>query len=237
MAALYQLSYDGVGLIIVSSCELQNFLRLGVFLYNAAHMKLFVFDTETTGFVEREGPIEVQPYIVQFSGILLELQPDKTLLEIDRIDAFVKPPISIPFGASQVHGIYDKDVADKAIIADQIDTFLNYLNRADMVVGHNIEYDESVINYELQRLGRRGDYNPQKTLCTMKSTVDFCALPGRWIGFKFPKLNEIYKKLFGEYFEWAHSAMYDVEATVRVLQKLLQLDVIKIEENTLIRLF
>lgn len=200
-------------------------------------MKLFVFDTETTGFVEREWPIEVQPYIVQFSGILLELQPDKTLKEVDRIDAFVKPPISIPFGASQVHGIYDKDVADKGLIADQIDTFLSYLNSADMVVGHNIEYDESVINYELQRLGRRGDYHPQKTLCTMKSTVDFCALPGRGIGFKFPKLNELYKKLFGEYFEWAHSAIYDVEATVRALQKLLQMEVIRVEENPLMRLF
>ncbi len=200
-------------------------------------MKLFVFDTETTGFVEREGPIEVQPYIVQFSGILLELQEDKTLKEIDRIDAFVKPPISIPFGASQVHGIYDKDVADKKPIQDQMDTFLVYLNGADIVVGHNIEYDESVINYELQRLGRKGDYNPQKTLCTMKSCVDFCALPWRGIGYKFPKLNELYKKLFWEYFEWAHSAIYDVEATVRALQKLLQLDVIQLQENTVMRLF
>ena len=206
-------------------------------MYNAACMKLFVFDTETTGFVEREGPLEVQPYIVQFSGILLELQLDKTLKEIDRIDAFVKPPISIPFGASQVHGIYDKDVADKQTVAEQMDTFLSYLNRADMVVGHNIEYDESVINYEIQRLGRRGDYHPQKTLCTMKSTVDFCAIPGRGIGFKFPKLNELYKKLFGEYFEGAHSAIYDVEATVRALEKLLQMEVIQVQENTVMRLF
>ncbi len=200
-------------------------------------MKLFIFDTETTGFVERDGPKEVQPYIVQFAGILLESSWDNQLQEIDRIDAFVKPPISIPFGASQVHGIYDKDVTDKAPIAEQIDQFLSYLHRADLVVGHNIEYDESVINYELQRLGRRGDYHPQKTLCTMKSTVDFCAIPGRWIGYKFPKLNELYKKLFGEYFEGAHSAMYDVEATVRVLQKLLELGVISLEENKVLRLF
>lgn len=200
-------------------------------------MKLFVFDTETTWFVERDGPIEVQPYIVQFSGILLELNEDKTLTEIDRIDAYVKPPISIPFGASQVHGIYDKDVQDKWTVGDQIELFLQYLNQADVVVGHNIEYDESVINYELQRLGRKGDYNPQKTLCTMKSSVDFCALPGRGIGYKFPKLNELYKKLFWEYFEWAHSAIYDVEATVKILEKLIQLEVIRMEENTLLRLF
>lgn len=237
MAALYQLSYDGVREIIVSELELQNFLRLWVFLYNAAHMKLFVFDTETTGFVEREWPIEVQPYIVQFSGILLEFQPDKSLTELERIDAYVKPPISIPFWASQVHGIYDKDVADKPPVVEQIDSFLSFLNSADIVVGHNIEYDESVVNYELQRLGRRGDYNPQKTLCTMRTSVDFCAIPGRGIGYKFPKLNELHKKLFWEYFEWSHSAIYDVEATVRILEKLLQKGVIEIEENSVMRLF
>jgi len=104
-------------------------------------------------------------------------------------------------------------------------------------VGHNIEYDESVVNYELERLARRGDYNPQKTLCTMKSTVDFCAIPGRGIGFKYPKLNELYKKLFGTYFEGSHSAIYDVEATVRALEKLIQSDVIQIEENPVMRLF
>ncbi len=164
-------------------------------------MQIFVFDTETTGFVERDGPLEIQPYIVQFSGILLELGDDKVLTEVDRIDQFVKPPISIPFGASQVHGIYDADVADKPMLSECIDRFLSYLNGADFVIGHNIEYDENVLNYELIRLHRKGDYNPKKTLCTMKETVDFCAFPGRGVGYKFPKLNELHKKLFGDFFE------------------------------------
>lgn len=200
-------------------------------------MKIFVFDTETTGFVERDSPLEFQPYIVQFAGIFLETQPDKTLREIGRIDTLVKPPISIPFNVSQVHGIYDKDVIDKKSFLEQVDSFLSFLNAADIVAGHNIEFDEAVLNYELERVGRKGDYHPQKTLCTMKKTVDFCAIPGRGVGFKFPKLNELYKKLFWEFFEGAHSAIYDVEATVRVLEKLLQLQVITIEENSVMRLF
>jgi DNA polymerase III epsilon subunit-like protein len=200
-------------------------------------MKLFVFDTETTGFVERDSPLEFQPYIVQFAWILLEIQSDNTLREIDRIDTLIKPPISIPFNVSQVHGIYDKDVSDKKTFPELAHTFLTFLNGADIVVGHNIEFDEAVLHYELERIGRKGDYHPQKTLCTMKSTVDFCAIPGRGVGFKFPKLNELYKKLFWEFFEGAHSAIYDVEATVRTLEKLLQLQVITIEENSVMRLF
>lgn len=200
-------------------------------------MKVFVFDTETTGFVEREGPLEIQPYIIQFSGILLEMGTDGVLTEIDRIDEYVKPPISIPFGASQVHHIYDADVADKPTIAESMNRFLSYLNDADIVVGHNIEYDEQVLYYELERLNRRGDYSPKKTLCTMKETIEFCAFPGRGVGYKFPKLNELYKKLFWDFFEWAHSAIYDVEATVRVLQELIKLKVIKLKTNAILRLF
>ncbi len=200
-------------------------------------MQIFVFDTETTGFVEREWPIEVQPYIIQFSGILLELGEEGILTEIDRIDEYIKPPIAIPFWASQVHGIYDSDVADKPTIAESMHRFLLYLNGADIVVGHNIEYDESVINYELHRLNRKGDYNPKKKLCTMKETVEFCALPGRGVGYKFPKLNELHKKLFWDFFEWAHSAIYDVEATVRILQELIRLKVIELKINKVLRLF
>ena len=144
----------------------------------------------------RDRPLEEQPHIVQFAGILVDIQPDGTYVEVSRINELVKCPVPIPFGASQVHGIYDKDIQDKSPISEQIDTFLRYLNDADIVSGHNIQYDETVINYELERLGRSGDYQPRKVVCTMKDTVDFCRIPGRGIGYKYPKLNELYKKLF-----------------------------------------
>lgn len=64
----------------------------------------------------------------------------------------MKPPVSIPFGASQVHGIYDKDVADKDPIKGHIDDIIRILNRAEILSGHNIEYDEEILSYELERL-------------------------------------------------------------------------------------
>jgi hypothetical protein len=54
----------------------------------------------------------------------------------------------------------------------------------------------------------------------MKTTVDFCALQGNGLRFKYPKLWELHKKLFGEYFSWAHDAMVDVEATQRCFLEL-----------------
>ena len=78
---------------------------------------------------------------------------------------------------------------------------MRYLNTTDAVVGHNIEYDEEVIRQELARLGRSGDYQPIKSLCTMRTSTDHCKLQGRGFSFKPPKLSELHKHLFDEWFE------------------------------------
>lgn len=142
-------------------------------------MKAFVFDTETTGFPVRGGTPDEQPYIVQFAGILGDISKEHGFVEISRIDQFVKPAISIPFASSQVHGIYDRDVIDSPPIVEVIDSFLKYLNTSDLIVGHNVEFDEEIIRGELNRLRRSGDYQPMKTACTMRSSTDYCKLQGR----------------------------------------------------------
>lgn len=200
-------------------------------------MKAFVFDTETTGFSTKGAPLEEQPYIVQFAGILGEASKEHGFVEIDRINVMVRPRISIPFGASQVHGIYDKDVENAPYIEEVVDQFLRFLNTTDVVVGHNIEYDEQVIRDELARIKRPGDYQPMKSLCTMRSSTDYCKLQGRGFSFKAPRLGELYKHLFGEWFEGAHDAMVDVEATSKAFGELLKREVITLEESDVMRLF
>ena len=144
------------------------------------------FDTETTGFVEREGPLEVQPYIVQFSGILLECDQIKTHWNRS-YRCLCKTTDFNPICASQVHWIYDKDVADKWAIVEQMDSFLQYLNRADIVIGHNIEYDESVINYELQRLGRKRRLSSTKDPLYDEVDCWFLCYPWSWHRFQISK--------------------------------------------------
>jgi DNA polymerase III epsilon subunit-like protein len=134
----------------------------------------------------------------------------------------VRPRISIPFGASQVHGIYDRDVENAPYIEVIWPQIMRFLNTTDVVVGHNIEYDEQVIRDELARLGRAGDYQPMKSICTMKSSTEYCKLQGRGFAFKSPRLGELYKHLFGEWFEGAHDAMVDVEATSKSFSELVK---------------
>lgn len=183
-------------------------------------MKILVFDTETTGFLNKKNPsLDVQPYIIQFAGILWELKNGK-YIELERKNITIKPPISIPYGASQVHHIYDIDVIDAPAMSEQITEIMGFLAKADAIIGHNIEYDEDMIKVELRRLEKLHLYAPDQVICTMKTTVDFCELQWNGLRFKYPKLWELHKKLFWEYFIWAHDAMVDVEATQKCFLEL-----------------
>ena len=195
-------------------------------------MKILVFDTETTGFInKKEFDLEKQPRIVQFAGIIWELDDSGKYSEIDRINILINPGIPIPYGASQVHSIYDVDVKDAPKIETIIDDFLRAINEADAIIGHNIEYDEDMIRLELRRLQRVHEYQPKQVLCTMKSTVDFCKLEGNWNRYKYPKLGELHKKLFDEYFMWAHDAMVDVGATLKCFLELNKKGILKLEQS------
>ncbi len=198
---------------------------------------LCVWDTETTGFPVRDWTLDQQPYIVQFAAIVGEIDDDGNYSEKERHNILIKPRITIPFSSSQVHGIYDKDVENSPYIEEVIDTIIKILNSADVSSGHNISFDEEVLGYELERLGRWWEYTPNQVICTMRGSTDYCKLQGRWFSFKPPKLAELHKFLFNEWFEWAHDAMIDVEATMRSLVELIKRWVIQVEKNEVMRLF
>ena len=200
-------------------------------------MRVCVWDTETTGFPVREWTLDQQPHIIQFAAIIWEISEQGDYSEIERHDILIRPKISIPFAASQVHGLYDRDLVDKPYIEDSIDKILKVLNSADVVAGHNIEYDETVLAYELARMKRVGEYTPMKSICTMRSSTEYCKLQWRWLSYKPPKLSELHKFLFEEWFEWAHNAMVDVEATMRSFVELVKRNVIVLESTNTIRLF
>ena len=63
-------------------------------------------------------------------------------------------------------------------------------------------------------------------ICTMQSSTEFCAIPGPY-GNKWPKLTELYAKLFKTGFEGEHNAAADVEATIKCFWELKRLGVIK----------
>jgi len=199
-------------------------------------MKIFVFDTETTWFMDKKNlsDLNKQPYIIQFAWILWELDENYNYKELKRVNMMIKPPISIPYNSSQIHHIYDVDVKNAPSFEEKVDEIMDYINSPDIIIWHNVEYDEDMIKLELRRLEKEYLYRPKQVICTMNETIDFCKLPKKnenspW--YKRPKLWELYKILFQEFFIWAHDAMVDVEATNKAFIELVKKWVIQLKNS------
>ncbi len=95
------------------------------------------------------------------------------------------------------------------------DAFIEDLNTCDVIVGHNIAYDKSVIACEIYRLG----IDPSRlfsipSICTMLQGIHVCGFSTRQ-GDRYPTLQELYTFLFHHPFNCAHDAFYDASATAK----------------------
>ena len=124
----------------------------------------------------------------------------------------------IPEDATAVHGITTEQALQEGIpLQSALVEFMSDLNCSELIVGHNIDYDINIVGAELYRLNMEyNDLVKKNKICTMKKSVDYCAIPNPnayYGGYKWPKLEELYRKLFNCDILGAHDALIDIQAT------------------------
>ncbi len=192
-------------------------------------MKTVVFDLETSGipakWMNYEKDFEQFPRIVSIAWKVNDLATKHFIIN--------QQGFSIPAEATAVHGITNEEAAaSNHFLAHVLIAFIEDAKDANVVIGHNVYFDTSILKANLMRLINSGDFWPElypqlteilhrdKRVDTMQSTIKFCGLNGKW-----PKLTELHRKLFGEEFT-AHSSKHDVDATHRCYVELKRLGVI-----------
>ena len=192
--------------------------------------KYLFFDTETTGIPQDyKAPCtdtDNWPRLVQLGWILTDSRGN----ELRRGNRIVRPEgFEIPAAASDVHGITtERALAEGEPLRDVMLAFGADLNESGWLVGHNIDYDLHVVGTEYYRLGY--DHRimfARPYVCTMQATTDLCNIPGKY-GPKWPRLQELYVRLFGREFDGAHDAMADISATKECFFELLRRNVISL---------
>lgn len=181
-------------------------------------MKYLFFDTETTGLPKNyKAPytdLDNWPRVVQLSWLISE--NSEIVKESDNV---IKVDFPIPVQSSNVHGITNEVSLEKGRELDTVlDELLADIADVDYLICHNLSFDLAILQSELLRAGKTHEIS-KKMFCTMKSSVQYCKLPGNY-GFKWPKLEELYNICFQEKLENAHDAMVDVRATFRCFDKL-----------------
>lgn len=193
-----------------------------------------IFDTETTGLPrDKKAPLtdfDNWPRAVQIAWQLHD--KDGKLMEV--ANHIIKPDgFTIPFNASRVHGISTEfALANGLPLNDVLEKFNKALSESQLIVGHNIDFDYSIMGAEFLRSQMDTPMlkMPQLDTCTEK-TAQFCQLPGGRGGkFKLPNLEELHQHLFKEGFGDAHNAAADVVATARCFLELLRIGQFSAEE-------
>ncbi len=191
-------------------------------------MKYLFFDTETTGLPGNyKAPItdfKNWPRVVQLAYLIYDEQGN----ELKSKDIIIKPEgFTIPLAASNVHGITtERAIAEGIDLQTVLKKFAEDINSVDILVAHNISFDEAIIGCEFLRNKLENPISLKRKICTMKSTTDFCRIPGNY-GFKWPKLSDLHIKLFGKDFDEAHNALADIRATADCFWELKRLKIIK----------
>lgn len=188
-------------------------------------MYLF-FDTETTGFISKSlSPDDPkQARICQLAAILAS--EDDT--ELARMDVLIKPTNwVISEKLTKIHGIsHEMAVKDGIPIMEALGKFNCMIEDCKIIVAHNFDFDKNM--FQLECLANAFDpsrFNTKSTCCTMLNSTEICKIPkARGSGYKWPKLQEIHRHLFGYEFDDAHNALADITATKKVFFEIMRLE-------------
>ena len=150
-------------------------------------MRIVYFDTETTGlspmmnlFTGYEGQICQLAYAI--------CDGDETVAKnfFFRVN-YVEP------SASQITGLTVEllnVLSEGKVFADYADEIHEDFASADFIVSHNFSFDKKFMEAEFTRLDMNFDY--KRSICSMRSTVDYLKLPGRRGNmYKLPSLQEL----------------------------------------------
>lgn len=156
------------------------------------------FDLETTG---------VSPEldrIVEIACIKIDTEDIRT-----EIKTLIHPTIEIPKEASEVHGIYLKDLDDAPTFRKISEKFNNFFKGCDIGGYNSNSFDVPFLVKEFERCGIDFKLEGRDFIDVFK--IEQQANPRT--------LEAVYERYTGEKLEGAHDALNDVRATVEILER------------------
>lgn len=174
-------------------------------------MKVLILDTETSGLPKnRTIKLELQPEIIEFHANLVNLKTGKILKEFGTLIKSAKPLSDTPaFGdrktITEITGITNDMLKDAPSFKDVSKQIIKLIEKAPVVIAHNLSFDAEMINIEAERL--KYEIRWPRKICSVEATI---AMKGYRLN-----LTKLHFELFGEEFVGAHRAKGDVEALTK----------------------
>lgn len=211
-------------------------------------MIVLVFDTETTGLPQCKTidphALNRWPYIVQLSFVLYDTSLNEV---IQARDCYIQlpPHVTIPQVCVDIHGVTNEMCATRGVpLQDAFHDLFQAMRTADVLVGHNVQFDINLVKVELMRMifEQGSTLAPaevrvckldlhyityfEQVECTCTNPASIQATSIEAIGrngekfMKWPKLIELYQTLFHNTPNQLHNSLFDVLATLRCYLKM-----------------
>ena len=186
---------------------------------------ILFFDTETTGVIPRGLEHSPLNYAQQYPRIVQLSWQVRDGNKVKEGDFIIKPDgFAIPDEAAAVHGITtERAIAEGVEYKTAFLKFFADLKWADEICAHNANFDKGVLIAEYVRMTDRARAAKFAMFIKNITLHDTMILTKDYVGArfsngnpgKFPRLEELYAKLFnGESFP-AHNSMEDVRALAK----------------------
>lgn len=199
------------------------------------------FDTETTGLPKDwKAPMSLVdnwPRVIQLAWMTTDLKGEI----LNQRELLIKPDgWEIPVDKFWIeHGFNTAESIAKGYpLPDVLADFAQDLERSEYLVSHNMDFDHKVLGAEMIRYKAKA--KKLIKICTKEESTQWCAIPFGFGGhraalsstfkkFKWPKLEELHFKLFGQDFDNKHQAGGDVAALKNCFFELVRIGIIQLE--------
>ena len=183
-----------------------------------------IVDIETSGLTQKTNSGTKYPEVLQIAWVLTNKKG-----VVLKKNSFI---IDTPFLSNNNYSAFvniDFKIARKVKfpINHALKKLAEDIKISDYIVAHNIEFDLDILGYYFTNSYGLNPFRNKNKICTMKSTINFCAIPNNY-GYKYPKLSELYFKLYGYNINNSHNAEVDVLHTLKCFKKLHSIGVIKL---------
>ena len=173
-----------------------------------------IFDTETTGIPRHPNARgETQPRILEWGGVLVDGR-GRILKELNLlINPECLPPkldrMSMDSaGIKKITGIEFDDLAQEPIFADVASQIRPFFAEADQVIAHNLPFDETMMQMDLERAKIVEWPWPAIHTCTAQEHQD------EWG--RRPRMLQLFEHYTGEPLQQTHRALDDVMALLEI---------------------
>lgn len=184
----------------------------------------FLFlDTETSGVPENwQAPttdVDKWPYIVQIAWLIYDRQGKK----IKEREFYIKAEdYKIKETSRQIHGITEEMANARGVARKEAlkSLYRDLRQFKPLIVGHFVTLDLHMIQAGFSRSGIKNIIRQYPSFCTMQATSDYIHFSNR----HYPRLGELYERMFKRKMDNEHSASGDARAVAECFFELVRRD-------------